>query len=344
VSKPDDYWLESEEEEAETLLDAKRPLLAIWYSGGFSVKEGRKYVDEFREAAKKNGQECVVLDHWDAYGIEGRGTANWPEYINRCIEEIDKEPHHRGRDLFLFGHSRGATAAVCTAAQLGSRVKKVYVVSTPGPTPGEESFFANLSEHFKAEARKGELQGDLALLDWFLSLDPANPVLRAMIASLKKGEITISDSPFLSEKLDVMKKQYREAMWPDMQRDHGPIEAPILVVSPALDPGAQPEGCQKWAHWTNGGFELESVRAGHMDIMANRYCHLYRVLLGDMTRMAQPKNTSSRENDEPVSAKVTVTKKIQTIDFTVMNLGLHSMLFSPFMPECSPIEPEPDRG
>lgn len=260
-----------EEEEPEL----KGPILCCWYSGGLTKEKGRDQLSGLTAAAKKAGIEPLVLDFPDSYGIEGDGSSKrWAEYVNRLVEEIDKEPSRKGRPLFLFGHSRGCTPALTVAAKLKTRVLKMFLLASGAPKKGVPSPFQFLAEGFK----KGT---DMDLLKWFAGLNPS-PVLHRTIQAVEQGDIKLSDSKYLMDMLDTMKKQYVNTIWPDMNTDMEGITCPITAVSPRKDPDAQPPACWGYKELTSGRCDVKVVDAGHMDVVNH-----HKELIADMVGLAK---------------------------------------------------------
>eukprot|EP00913_Durusdinium_trenchii_P002715 g2513.t1 len=79
----------------------------------------------------------------------------------------------------------------------------------------------------------------------------------------------VQSSKFLSEMLNLMRAQYRDAMYPDPERDFGSMPVPIMAFSPLLDDSCQPEHCKAWGRLTED-FQLENLNAGHMDCLQAR--------------------------------------------------------------------------
>jgi len=256
----------------------KSPVLVVFYSGGVSKQQGFELVRDFIQTARAKGlTNQVVLHHPDGYDLDGEGTEPWPRYIDRLIEEIDSEPSRSGRPLLLWGHSKGATPALSLATRLQDRVLKVYCVASGAPVPGEASPFQKMAEQFK--------QGtDLDLLRWFCSLN-ADRALHAMVEAVEKGELTVDSSPYLKGKLDLMKKQYVNAIFPDMERDCKVIPAPLMAVWPKLDASSPETSMRAWRRWTSGEFTLRSVAAGHMDCLRTAEHHDHVAV--DMVRVVK---------------------------------------------------------
>lgn len=251
-----------------------QPVLVCWYSGGLDATQGREQMSPLLDAAGKAGlKHRLVLDYPDTYGIEGEGSKHWARYVDRLIEEIDSEPDRKGRKLILFGHSRGATPAMTLATRLDRRrVLKVYAVSSGAPIAGQDSPFKKLSEAFKAST-------DVDLLRWFCGLNPV-PVLIRMMQSVEKGDMKIEDSAYLKEKVDLMKRQYVNAIWPDMTKDFKVIDIPILAVGGKQDPNESPESMDRWRQWSSREVAVKWIEAGHMD--AVNHTDLY---IGDMVTL-----------------------------------------------------------
>jgi len=241
----------------------QQPLFCAWYSGGFAPKDGEKLLEPLLQAVKNAGVKDVAVFHFpDAYEMTGEGREPWATYVDLLVREINKAAGSKHRPLILFGHSRGAAPATCVAYRLGSRVKKVYIAACGAMRSNEPTGWELLSKSFKEG-------GDRDLLQWFSGIQPGNILLHraAFETSNKEFEEQIQSSKFLSDMLDVMRSQYRDAMYPDPDRDFGKMAVPIMAFSPSLDESCQPEHCEAWGLLTSGGFQLESLDAGHMDCL-----------------------------------------------------------------------------
>mmetsp|Transcript_29529 Transcript_29529/g.75147 ORF Transcript_29529/g.75147 Transcript_29529/m.75147 type:complete len:277 (-) Transcript_29529:98-928(-) len=258
------------------------PILVCWYSGGYKPADGEALLANFLSAAADKGLETLVLHYPDVYEIEGEGSDPWARYVDRLVEEIDSEPSRAGRPLFLFGHSRGQAPAMTVAARLGERVLKVYIVASGSPIPGQPSGFQTLAEGFKKT-------GDVGLLTWFVSLNPGNLMLMGMLDALHKGTMKPEDSPFLNDLLTLMRKQYKDAIWPDMTRDMQVIPSPIMAVGPRYDADSTRAHMEPWSYWTSGQFDVRMICAGHMDCLnpkeGESSCELYDLVLPDMLQV-----------------------------------------------------------
>lgn len=260
------------------------PVFVAWYSGGFSAKDGEALLEPLTTAVKMAfpAVDVLVLHYPDVYNIEGEGSEPWPTYVDRLVEEIDKEPSRKDRPLILFGHSRGNAPCMTLAARLGARVLKIYIAATPAPIPGQPSPFKALSDTFKQT-------GDVGLLQWFVGLNPGNLMMEGMCKGVVSGEMKIEDSPFLNSMMTLMRRQYRDAMWPDMERDFKGVVSPILAFGPRLDLDVSLETMQGWGLWTTGGAKVKMISgAGHMDCLRPSLvdgevkCILIETLLKDM--------------------------------------------------------------
>eukprot|EP00930_Biecheleria_cincta_P064792 TRINITY_DN50458_c0_g1_i1.p1 TRINITY_DN50458_c0_g1~~TRINITY_DN50458_c0_g1_i1.p1 ORF type:complete len:651 (-),score=119.39 TRINITY_DN50458_c0_g1_i1:68-2020(-) len=264
------------------------PVLVCWYSGGFSQEQGRELLAALLEAAADVGLETLVLHFPDSYGIQGQGSEPWPAYVDRLIEEIDRAPERRGRPLFLFGHSRGCTPAMSVAKRLGQRVLKVYCAACAAPKPGEESHFKAMAEHFQ----KGS---EIDMLRWLYSIQPDNEMLQVLVSEAESEGMESIRGPFVDSMLDIVKRQYRDAVWPDMQRDFSIIPAPIMAISPTRDATVQPNLMTGWKLWTSAHFSFREVDAGHMECLQPvnmkkghpSYCELINCVCGDMYTITQ---------------------------------------------------------
>mmetsp|Transcript_93334 Transcript_93334/g.291035 ORF Transcript_93334/g.291035 Transcript_93334/m.291035 type:complete len:417 (+) Transcript_93334:61-1311(+) len=249
------------------VVPGKAPLLVCWYSGGFFKQGGEKLLAPFLKAASVWGvKEYLVLHHTNEYGFKGEGYKDWPAYVDRLVKEINKVTEDR--PLLLFGHSKGVCPAMSVATRLRQRVIKVYLTSCGAwepqqPTPWE------LSSH---DFKRGTDQG---LMAWFSSLNPADILLRrAAEAHPSEFSEIIKNSPFLSKMLDLMKLQYKDAMYPDMKnRVIDVFPADVCSISPVLDPGSSLAGMRAFGKFTTGHYQTMKVQAGHMDILSNQDFH-----------------------------------------------------------------------
>mmetsp|Transcript_45522 Transcript_45522/g.117701 ORF Transcript_45522/g.117701 Transcript_45522/m.117701 type:complete len:391 (-) Transcript_45522:121-1293(-) len=254
------------------------PVLVLFYSGGMSPQQGKELIAEFLETAKGKGfHDQVILHHADQYDIDVEGTDGWPMYVDALVDAIDSKPELRGRPLFIWGHSKGTTAAMTLAARVGSRALSVYLCASGAPTPGEVSPFQTMAENFK----KGT---DLDLLKWFCTLN-ADRALHRMVEACEKGELEVSSSPYLQGKLAVMKKQYVNTVYPDMERDFQVLSTPIMALWPQTDQTSPKESMEAWQVWTTGPFKLQKVAAGHMDCLRVREHH--DNVVADMVRIVR---------------------------------------------------------
>ncbi|CAJ1393915.1 unnamed protein product [Effrenium voratum] len=240
-----------------------QPLFCAWYSGGFSKSDGEKLLAPFMQTLKSAGVQDTAIFHYpDAYGLPGQGREPWASYIDRLVEEIDRAAGSCARPLVLFGHSRGAAPATCVAFRQPQRVKKVYIAACSAMRAGEATGWELLSQRFQEG-------GDRELLKWFSSLQPDNILLHrtAYDTSDSEFEEQMKSSKFLADMLQVMRVQYRDAMFPDPARDFGVMPVPIMAIAPLLDESCQPQHCKDWGLLTSAGFQLETVQAGHMDCL-----------------------------------------------------------------------------
>jgi len=261
-----------------------QPIFVGWYSGGFHQKDGEALLEPLMSAVQHEfpQMETMFLHFPDAYGMTGEGRDPWPAYVDRLVEEIDKEPSRTGRPLILFGHSRGNAPAMTLAKRLGPRVLKVYIASSAAPVPGDVSPFETLSLKFKET-------GDIGLLQWFVSLNPGNLMMENMCKSVMNGEMAIEDSPYLNAMITLMRTQYKDAMYPDMERDFKGVASPLFVFGPRQDPGCPYDAMQLWSAWTSGDCKVKMLSGvGHMDCLqpaeldGEMRCPLWEVLLKDL--------------------------------------------------------------
>lgn len=251
----------------------QRPVLCIWYSGGLDPTQGREQMEKLVNEARQAGlQHVLVMDYPDTYGITGQGSAPWCRYVEYMVKELDSDPDRRQRPVILLGHSRGATPAMTMAAKLGDRVLKVYCLSSGAPVPGYPSPFQQMSAFFRA-------MRDIDLLRWFCSMNPV-PLLVGVMKSVEDGTMTIYDSPFLTEKVALMKRQYVNTCWPDMKKDFIKIHAPILVVAGKKDETVTTEAAELWKEWTSKSAKVKSLDCGHMETAG-----FTDVLIADMVQL-----------------------------------------------------------
>merc|ERR1712176_371642 len=90
-------------------------------------------------------------------------------------------------------------------------------------------------------------------------------MLLQMTEAVEKGMPTISDSPYLEAKVNFMKLQYVNAMYPDMENDFPIISAPIMACYGTKDDSISYDQCMLWKAWTRSKCEVRSLNAGHMD-------------------------------------------------------------------------------
>mmetsp|Transcript_106469 Transcript_106469/g.298166 ORF Transcript_106469/g.298166 Transcript_106469/m.298166 type:complete len:174 (-) Transcript_106469:10-531(-) len=162
------------------------------------------------------------------------------------------------------------------AARLRERVLKVYCVASGAPKHDEVSPFQRMAEEFKGRS-------DLDLLRWFCTMN-ADRALHRMVEACSAGELQIESSPYLRGKLQLMKRQYVNAIYPDMSRDFLILSVPILAVWPTRDSTSPEAEMEAWGTWTTGGFELRPVAAGHMDCLRTAEHHDH--IVADMVRVA----------------------------------------------------------
>merc|ERR1712032_315448 len=72
-------------------------------------------------------------------------------------------------------------------------------------------------------------------------------------------------SPYLNRMLTIMRKHYKDTIWPDMKSDFKNISAPVIAISPSFDGGSKPAAMRLWGHWTSAGLDVKQVASGHMD-------------------------------------------------------------------------------
>jgi len=233
------------EEQDPTELLKGPPVFCAWYSGGFTKEDGQALVSQLIGSIRQEYRQVdtLVLHFPNEYGMIEEGSDPWPKYVDRLIEEIDSDPKRAGRPLLLFGHSRGNAPAMTVASRLKDRVLRVYIAASSAPVHGQPSPFQTLSEGFKQS-------GDIGLLAWFYSLQPENMMLKSMLEEVHKGT-PVEDMPFLNKMLTLMRQQYKDAMWPDMERDFSGVTAPITAFGPRLDAGCSREGMEGWKSWTS---------------------------------------------------------------------------------------------
>jgi len=253
----------------------KKPVLICWYSGGFRHESGVKLLKDITEGAKKHGlTDQLVLGFPDYYGITGEGYDYWPVYIDRLITEIDGTKDYRNRPLIFFAHSRGAESALSLASRLSGRVLKIYIAACGPISLGQPTHWEHLSKNFKISGTRG-------LLSWFSQLNPSNILLsRTSQLPTEEMEKAVKESKWLTETVDVMSVQYKDATFPNMTSDNPGIrvvDAPIVAISPLFDPGCQPESMKAWTENTTAECQMITVCAGHMDCLEEQAGLMQRV-------------------------------------------------------------------
>lgn len=240
-----------------------QPVLVCWYSGGFRHSDGVALLKDFTDGLIDMIPDQLVLGFPDYYGMTDEGYDGWPKYVDKLVAEIDKHDHIRGRPLILLGHSRGACPAMSVANRLGPRVLKLYICACGPIIPGQPTGWEMMSKDFK----KG---GNKELLVWFSGLNP-NPML-SQVARMNRDQVeeAIKQSPWLRDTTELMRVQYRDAMFPDMTSESSPcgqVRCPIMAAGLLRDPGCLPEAAKGWKFSTSNVFELVTIDAGHMDCL-----------------------------------------------------------------------------
>jgi len=258
-------WDTLEDEDAPTSRSSA-PIFVAWYSGGYRKEQGEGLLRVLLDSVEREfpDVDTLVLHYPDVYEIEGEGSGPWPSYVDRLIEEIDQEPSRVGRPLLLFGHSRGNAPAMTLASRLGQRVLKIYLAGSDSPIIGQPSPFQTLSERFKRE-------GDLGLLEWFVSLNPGNNMMESLYRSVASGQMKIEDSDFLNDMVTLMRRQYKDAIYPDMERDFKGVCSPILAFRPEHDQSCTRAGMERWKEWTSASARSKVViGATHMSCLGEQ--------------------------------------------------------------------------
>mmetsp|Transcript_36743 Transcript_36743/g.84594 ORF Transcript_36743/g.84594 Transcript_36743/m.84594 type:complete len:287 (+) Transcript_36743:49-909(+) len=244
-------------------LDEYPPIFVAFYSGGFYPAEGEKLVEPILQAVKEQGlKDTLILHHPDAYGMEGSGYEPYPAYLDRLVEEIDKDPQRAGRRLLLFGHSRGVCPAYALACRLGQRrVKKIYVTATGGFQLGEKTGWEHISEHFKSG-------GDDLVVKWLLTNNPGNAILeQAAKSKPQELEAMLADSKWFRDLMTLTKLQYKTAMFPDPTRDLKVTDVPIMSFPLTQDPSADKKSCAAWTKCTTAKVEYVEINTTHMGVL-----------------------------------------------------------------------------
>jgi len=264
----------------------KDPVLVCWYSGGFYSKEGNELLAPLKAAAEEVGiKDVLVLDFPDAYGMVKEGRDPWPKYVDRLIQEIDREPARRGRPLLLFGHSRGASPAMSVATRLmkdgrSDQVLKVYVAACTHVSPNEPTGWELTSAYLKAGT-------DKEMFEYFRDQQPGHPLLQKLANSSPEE---INEFCEMSEKCrdmrNLYKVQYRDAMYPDTRRDIMKINVPIMAISPMQSPFETPDAMKEWEKFAGNGFEVLSIEGDHMGCIADQQ-RLRDTVCADMAEVAE---------------------------------------------------------
>jgi len=265
----------------------KAPVLVCFYSGGFRHADGVKLLKDITDGAAQYGlREQLVLGFPDYYDMTEEGYEPWPKYVDRLVQEIDTTKDYKSRPLILFGHSRGAEAALSLATRLGDRVLKIYIAACGPIKLGVPTGWENLSKNFK-------VGGTRALLTWFATLQPGNILLsRTSRLPLEEMEAAVKGSKWLTDTVNVMAVQYKDAMFPNMTADEphiAMVSCPIVAVSPLYDGGCQPDLAAEWTHNTCGQFQMITVAAGHMDCLTKN-ADLMDRLGPDMVAVAEDRD------------------------------------------------------
>mmetsp|Transcript_40220 Transcript_40220/g.120325 ORF Transcript_40220/g.120325 Transcript_40220/m.120325 type:complete len:445 (+) Transcript_40220:3-1337(+) len=233
------------------------PVLVCWNIVGFRLRQGvQKFAGLFVSARRLGIKDHVVLSYPEDYGIEGEGGGQWSRYVDKLVEAIDKRPRRAGRPLLLLAHSAASAAALSVASRLGSRVLKVYMIDGWAPRPGGHDVWAATTESFRSWSDARWL---LQLVSW----NPGSTVLREMAEAVSRGW-DASTSPGAQDVLAHGRRQYLNAIHPDLARDLLVIPAPVFAFSMTRDEVIRLEDVENLEHWTSGGFHLELFDATHM--------------------------------------------------------------------------------
>jgi len=270
---------DSEDDDPSGTGDSWRgPVLVCWNVVGFRLRQGTEKLSGLFVAAKRVGvRDHFVVSYPEDYGVEGEGTGPWPQYVSRLCEAIDAKPRRAGRPLILFAHSAAAACALSVAKRLQRRVLKVYLVDGAAPEPGGQDPWEGTTAMFRTWS---DAQWILALVSW----NPGSTVLREMAGAVLQGGWDVSKSKGAQEVLSHGKRQYLNAIHPNLARDVGVIPAPIFAFSMALDDVVSPESVKALQHWTSGGFHMEVIKSTHMGWLepaADSRASMYRFVVFD---------------------------------------------------------------
>merc|ERR1712151_923130 len=86
-----------------------------------------------------------------------------------------------------------------------------------------------------------------------------------MMESVETGFMKVEDSKYLADKVALMKRQYVNAIWPDMTRDFQVINVPIMAVGGKYDADASKSAMSRWQAWTTSKCFVRIIEAGHME-------------------------------------------------------------------------------
>lgn len=238
-------------------------VLACFYSGGMTAKQGLESMEPFVSAARHVGiHASVILDHPGEPGYED--CKGWDDYVARLAAKVDEDAERRNKPVFIVAHSHGSVAAWGLAKRFGKRCQKLYIVARRPPNGG----LADEVWGVDSAAGVAELS-DLDLLNGMLLAWP-NTFLES------KKHINPLPHP-VPTILKTVRKQYSMPWLPcgsaevmELCKDAPAIEAPILGIaaSKELPRGETLAKMEGWKEFTLNGFELKSVAGDHLGIMA----------------------------------------------------------------------------
>merc|ERR1712113_705194 len=94
--------------------------------------------------------------------------------------------------------------------------------------------------------------------------------------------------------MNLMRRQYKDAIWPDMKRDFEGVVSPIMAFCPELDPTCSREGTDRWKEWSSATDRFRAKRiigADHMGILRPQKvdgqdeCVMISTILQDMEKL-----------------------------------------------------------
>lgn len=257
------------------------PVLACFYSGGFTAEQGRYRLHPFLEAAEQAGfADTVVLDHVGEPGYED--CKDWDDYVSRMAAQLDEDPKHHNRPVVIFAHSHGTTPAWGLARQLGSRCLKFYCACKRPPNQGLTDEVWGVDTAAKV--------ADLDVEFMFTRLLDAWPN-----SVLEQFRMKRPLNPMVQHTMEVVKQQYGSHVMPCGSAenriicgDGDTIGIPILAFAATEERpmGETAKKMEGWRELTTGSFDLRMLEGAHMDMLGLQ-SPLYPAVLADLQGLVQ---------------------------------------------------------